>query len=69
MSRGRFLWVLSSKILTKIMPAHPYGSWVMATAQLLNVFLDLKDIKKIDYFSRIKLLPINIRYYFISWTY
>ena len=35
MSRGRFLGVLSSKILPKIVAAHPYGSWVTAAAQLV----------------------------------
>jgi hypothetical protein len=34
--RGRFQWMLSSKI-PKIVAAYPYGSWVMA----------YKDIKKI----------------------
>ena len=32
--RGRFLWVLSSKILPKIVAAHPFGGWVTAAAQL-----------------------------------
>ena len=34
MSRGRFLGVLNSKMLPKIVAAHPYGSWVTAAAQL-----------------------------------
>ena len=33
-SSGMFLWVLSSKILTKINGANPYRSWVTTAAQL-----------------------------------
>ena len=33
-SWGKFLWVLSSKMLPKIVVTHPYGSWVTAAAQL-----------------------------------
>jgi len=37
-SRGRFSWVLSSKILPKTVRGHPYCSWLTAAAELLAIF-------------------------------
>ena len=45
MSRGRFSWMLSTKLLLNTVRVHPYGSWVSAAAELSALLVLFKDIQ------------------------